>query len=73
MDRVPSDRVPNGHRVPSDPKSNRKVVEALTAGPVELEKEIWFTKRFPFQALTESDTHLNSKGRNTIVGGVHLT
>ena len=68
---------------------------ALTAGPVELEKEIWFTKRFKneigldfvpyrsqnltqpilksvfkpnFQALTMRDTHLNSIGRNTIVG-----
>ncbi len=29
--------------------------------------------KFPFQALTESDTHQNSIGRNTIVGCMHLT
>ena len=49
----------------------------LTKGCSKLSHPVrWSLERkfgFTFQALTESDTHQNSKGRNTIVGCMHLT
>ena len=37
--KCPGDLEPSGYPVPSDPKLNQKVAQALTPGPVEL---VWF-------------------------------
>ena len=58
--RVPSHQVPS-HQVPRLTKSN----------PTNF--KIFFKTKFHFQALTESDTHINSIGRDTIVDRHNLT
>ena len=65
-------------RVPSDPRSiqikpkgGRELLPPVRWSSQNLTQPIlksFFKTKFPFQALTVGDNHLNSRGRNTIVG-----
>ena len=66
--------MPSGHRAPSDPKVNQRVVASSQPRSMDLKKEIWLTKigldfliflktKFPcFQCLTERDAQHNRIG-----------